>query len=103
MFRLFGRKIRNRLLSFRPIISDKSIVSKLHKNKMNQKLYYDKNVKDLSMLTLGATVRIQQGDKKEWSTKCKVISDANFKEIIFEEVVVYLLTYITSKYSHTDN
>ena len=76
--RLFGRKIRNRLPSFRPIISDKSIMSKLYQNKIKQKLYYDKNAKDLSMLTPGATVRIRQGDKKEWSTKCKVISDAKF-------------------------
>ena len=34
--------------------------------------------KDLSMLTPGATVRIRQGDKKEWSTKCKVISDTDY-------------------------
>ena len=39
--RLFGRKIRNHLPSFRPIICDKSIVSKLYQNKMKQKLYYD--------------------------------------------------------------
>ena len=45
---------------------------------MIQKLYYDKNAKDLSMLTPGATVHIGQGDKKELSTKCKVISDANY-------------------------
>ena len=76
--RLFGRKIRNRLPSFRPIISDKSIMSKLYQNKIKQKLYYDKSAKDLSMLTPGATVRIRQDDKKEWSTKCKVISDAKF-------------------------
>ena len=76
--RLFGRKIRNRLPSFRSIISDESIMSKLYQNKIKQKLYYDKNAKDLSMLTQGATVRIRQGDKKEWSTKCKVISDAKF-------------------------
>ena len=76
--RLFGRKIRNRLSSFRPIISDKSIMSKLYQNKIKQKLYYDKSAKDLSMLTPGATVHIRQGDKKEWSTKCKVISDAKF-------------------------
>ena len=30
------------------------------------------------MLTPGATVRVRQGDKKEWSTKCKVISDTNY-------------------------
>ena len=62
---------------------------------MKQKLYYDKNAKELSMLTPGATVPIRQGDKKEWSTKCKVISDANYpnyplfkllKENIFEEI-----------------
>ena len=43
--RLFGWKIRNRLESFRLIISDKSIVPKLYQNKMKQKLYYDKNAK----------------------------------------------------------
>ena len=69
--RVFGRKIGNHLPSFQPIISDKSIVSKLYQNKMKQKLYYDKNAKDLSMLTRGATVCIRQGDKKEWSTKCQ--------------------------------
>ena len=57
--RLFGRNIRNRLPSFRPVIGDKSIVSKLYQNKMKQKFYYDKNAKDLSMLTPGATVRIR--------------------------------------------
>ena len=53
-------------------------MSKLYQSKIKQKLYYDKNAKDLSMLTPGVTVRIRQGDKKEWSTKCKVISDAKF-------------------------
>ena len=45
---------------------------------MKRKHYYEKNAKNLSKLTPGATVRIRQGDKKKWSTKCKVISDANF-------------------------
>jgi hypothetical protein len=36
---------------------------------MKQKLYHDKNAKDLCKLSPGSTVRIRQGDKKEWSTK----------------------------------
>ena len=45
---------------------------------MKQKLYHDKNAKDLCKLSSGSTVRIRQGDKKEWSTKCKVVSNTTF-------------------------
>ena len=45
---------------------------------MKQKLFYDRNAKDLCKLSPGATVRIRQGDKKEWSTKCKIVSNTKF-------------------------
>lgn len=45
---------------------------------INTKFYYDKNAKDLCKLSPGSTVRIRQGDKKEWSTKCKVVSNTTF-------------------------
>ena len=56
------------------MVKNENLSLKLQENKVKQKLYYDKNSKDLSKLSSGATVR-RQGDKKEWSTKCKVVSN----------------------------
>ena len=57
------------------MVKNEHLSLKLPKNKVKQKLYYDKNSKDLSRLSSGATVLVRQGDKKEWSTKCKVVSN----------------------------
>jgi hypothetical protein len=83
--RMFGRKIRNRLPSFKPLVRNESLSLKLQQNRMKQKFYYDKNAKDLCKLSRGSTVRIRQGDKKEWSTKCKVVSNTTFPRLYVVE------------------
>ena len=76
--RMFRRKIRNRLLSFQPLVKNQSLLSKLQKNRVKQKFYHDRNTKDVCKLSPRVTVRIRQGDKKEWSTKCKMVSNTKF-------------------------
>ena len=73
--RIFGRKIRSRLPSFKALVKNKQLSLKLQENKVKQKLYYHKNSKDLSKQSSGVTFCVRQGDEKEWSTKCKVVSN----------------------------
>ena len=67
------------------MVNNEHLLLKLQENKVKQKLYYDKNLKDLSKLSSGATVRVRQGGKKEWSTKCKVVSNTKLPRSYFVE------------------
>ena len=76
--RLFGRRIRTRLPSFKPARRNEEILSRLHQRKRHQKFHHDRTAKDLPKVDVGETVRIRQGNKKEWSTKCKVMAESKY-------------------------